>query len=43
MVPQDLLDTCKIKKLVTSLRSIPTPSVELAEKLRTEAEYRLSS
>jgi hypothetical protein len=39
MVQQDLLDNCKIKKLVTSLRSIPTPSVELAEKLRTEAEY----
>jgi hypothetical protein len=39
MVHQDLLDTCKIKKLVTSLQSIQTPSVELAEKLRTEAEY----
>lgn len=39
MVHQDLLDNCKIKKLVTSLRSIQTPSVELAEKLRTEAEY----
>ncbi len=39
MVHQDLLDNCKIKRLVTSLRSIQTPSVELAEKLRTEAEY----
>jgi hypothetical protein len=39
LVHQDLLDNCKIKKLVTSLRSIQTPSVELAEKLRTEAEY----
>jgi hypothetical protein len=39
MVHQDLLDNCKIKKLVTSLRSTQTPSVELAEKLRTEAEY----
>jgi hypothetical protein len=39
MVHQDLLDNCKIKKLVTSLRSIQTPSVELAEKLRTEGEY----
>ncbi len=39
MIHQDLLDNCKIKKLVTSLRSIETTSVELAEKLRTEAEY----
>jgi len=39
MVHQDLLDNCKIKKLVTSLRSIPTASAEVAEKLRTEAEY----
>ena len=39
MVHQDLLDNCKIKKLVTSLRSIQTPIAELAEKLRTEAEY----
>jgi hypothetical protein len=39
MVHQDLLDNCKIKRLVTSLRSLQTPSVELAEKLRTEAEY----
>jgi len=39
MVHQDLLDNCKIKKLVSSLQSIQTPSVELAEKLRTEAEY----
>jgi hypothetical protein len=39
MIHQDLLDNCKIKKLVTSLRSIQTSSVELVEKLRTEAEY----
>lgn len=39
MIHQDLLDNCKIKRLVTSLRSIQTPSAELAEKLRTEAEY----
>jgi hypothetical protein len=39
LVHQDLLDHCKIKKLVTSLQSIKTPSAELAEKLRTEAEY----
>jgi hypothetical protein len=39
MIHQDLLDNCKIKRLVTSLRSIPTPSAERAEKLRTEAEY----
>ena len=39
MIHQNLLDNCKIKKLLTSLRSIQTPSVELAEKLRTEAEY----
>lgn len=39
MIHQDLLDNCKIKKLVTSLRSTETPSTELAEKLRIEAEY----
>ena len=39
MVHQDLLDNCKIKKLVTSLRSTETASAEVAEKLRTEAEY----
>jgi len=39
MVHQDLLDGCKIKKLVASLRSIQTSSAELAEKLRTEADY----
>jgi hypothetical protein len=39
IIHQDLLDRCKIKKLVTSLRSIQTSSVELAEKLQTEAEY----
>lgn len=39
MVHQDLLDNDKNKKLVNSLLSIQTPSAELAEKLRTEAEY----
>jgi uncharacterized protein UPF0236 len=39
MIHQDLLDNCKIKKLVASLRSIQTPSAELTDKLRTEAEY----
>jgi hypothetical protein len=39
MIHQDLLDNCKIKKLVTALRSTETPSPELTEKLRTEAEY----
>jgi len=39
MIHQDLLDNCKIKKLVTSLRSIETPSAELAERLRIEAAY----
>ena len=39
MIHQDLLDRCKIKKLVTSLRSTETPSAELAGKLQTEAEY----
>jgi hypothetical protein len=39
MLHQDLLDRCKIKKLVTSLRSIETSSVELAHRLRTEADY----
>ena len=39
MIHQDLLDHCKIKKLVASLRSIRTSSAELADKLRTEADY----
>lgn len=39
MIHQDLLDQCKIKKLVASLRSIQTSSAELAEKIRTEADY----
>lgn len=39
MIHQDLLDHCKIKKLVASLRSIQTSSAELAEKIRTEADY----
>jgi hypothetical protein len=38
-IHQDLLDNCKIKKLVTSLRSFQTSSAELTEKLQTEAEY----
>jgi hypothetical protein len=32
MIRQDLLDNCKIKKLVTSLRSIQTPSAETGGK-----------
>jgi hypothetical protein len=32
MIHQDLLDNGKIQKLVTALRSIPTPSGELAER-----------
>ncbi|MCP5115573.1 MAG: ISKra4 family transposase, partial [bacterium] len=39
MIHQDLLDHCKIKKLVTSLRPIQTSTAEVAETLRTEAEY----
>jgi hypothetical protein len=39
MVHGDWLENCQIKKLVASLRSIQTSSAELAEKLRTEAEY----
>lgn len=39
MIHQDLLDEGKIEALVTSLRSIETPSAELVEKIRTEAEY----
>jgi hypothetical protein len=38
-IHQDWLDHGKVKKLVTSLLSIPASSAELAEKLRTEAEY----
>ena len=38
-IHQDWLDNGRIKKLVTSLRSIQTSSAELDEKLRTEAEY----
>jgi hypothetical protein len=34
-----LLDEGKIEELVASLRSLQPPSVELAEKIRTEAEY----
>ena len=39
MIHQDLLDRCKLKKLVASLRSLATSSPDLAEKLRTEADY----
>jgi hypothetical protein len=39
MLHQDLLDRCQIKKLVASLRSIQTSSIELADRLRTEADY----
>jgi hypothetical protein len=39
MVHQDLLDHGKIKKLTVALRSIDTNNPELAEKIRTEADY----
>jgi hypothetical protein len=39
MIYQNLLDEGKIEKLVSSLRSIKSPHVELAEKIRTEADY----
>jgi hypothetical protein len=39
MIHQDLLDDGKIEVLVSSLRSIETPSTELVEKIRTEADY----
>jgi hypothetical protein len=39
IVQQDLLDHGKIKKLTVALRSIHTNNPELAEKLRTEADY----
>lgn len=39
LVHQDLLDNGKIKKLTVALRSIHTDNSELAEKLRTEADY----
>lgn len=38
-VQQDLLDNCKIKKLAAALRSIQTTSVELSERIETEANY----
>lgn len=38
-IHRDLLDNCKIKKLVASLRSIQVASAELAYKLQTEADY----
>jgi hypothetical protein len=39
MVQQNRLDKGKIEKLVLALRSIETTNPEVAEKLRTEAEY----
>jgi hypothetical protein len=39
LVHQDLLDKGKLKKLTAALRSIRTDNPELAEKLRTEADY----
>ena len=38
-VQQNRLDKGKIEKLVLALRSIDTTNPEVAEKLRTEAEY----
>jgi len=38
-IHQQLLDDGKLKKLTVSLRSIQTSNQELAEKLRTEADY----
>jgi hypothetical protein len=39
MLHQDMLDEGKTENLVQSLRSIDSPSAELAEKIRTEAGY----
>ena len=39
MRQQDRLDEGKIEKLVASLRSIDSPHTELAEMIRTEADY----
>jgi hypothetical protein len=39
LVHQDLLDHGRIKKLTVALRSIRTENAELADKLRTEADY----
>jgi len=39
MIHQNLLDEGKIEDLVHALRSIDSPSPELAEKIRTEADY----
>jgi hypothetical protein len=39
MVQQRRLDNGKIEKLVLTLRSIDTANAEVAEKIRTEAEY----
>jgi hypothetical protein len=38
-VHQELLDRGRMKKLTVSLRSVRTDNPELAEKLRTEADY----
>lgn len=42
-IHQDLLDNCRIKKLVASFRSIETPSVELSETIRTESNYFINN
>lgn len=39
MVHQDLLDSGKIEQLVSALRSIETSQTEVADKIRTGAEY----
>jgi hypothetical protein len=39
LVHQDLLDQGKMKKLIVALRSIRTENSELADELRTEADY----
>ena len=39
MIHQDLLDAGKIEELVSSFRSLETSPAELAEKIRTEADY----
>ena len=39
MIHQDLLEGGKIEELVLSYRSIETSNAEVAEKIRTEAEY----
>lgn len=39
MIHQNLLDEGKIEELITSFRAIETSNAEVAEKIRTEAEY----